>query len=32
MALELAMQPSAVLAAAPTSEWWRVGSCLLLHT
>ena len=31
-ALELAMQPSAVLAAAPNSEWWRLGSCLLLHT
>ncbi|GBF90508.1 rhomboid family intramembrane serine protease [Raphidocelis subcapitata] len=31
-ALELALQPSAVLAAAPNCEWWRLGSCLLLHT
>jgi hypothetical protein len=32
MALELALVPSAVLAVAPNSEWWRLGSCLLLHT
>ncbi|KAI8469310.1 MAG: hypothetical protein J3K34DRAFT_424303 [Monoraphidium minutum] len=31
MGLELALQPSAVLAAGPDSEWWRMGSCLLLH-
>lgn len=31
MAMELALRPSEVLAAAPDSEWWRVGSCLLLH-
>ena len=32
MAEELAMVPAAVLAPAGESEWWRLGSCLLLHT
>lgn len=32
MAMELALRPSAVLAAAPDSEWWRLGSCLFLHS
>jgi hypothetical protein len=31
MAMELALQPSAVLSTAGDSEWWRLGSCLLLH-
>lgn len=31
MAMELALRPSVVLAAAPDSEWWRLGSTLLLH-